>query len=93
MIPVITMNDAGDLSYQIFNDNLAPVEQINRKYWAAWTYAQQKLTNDYTKFSRKQATGGYTTAEIASINDAATALMQAVKTAVDAFETAIDVAE
>ena len=90
MIPVVTMNADGELSYQIFNDNLAPVEQINRKLLAALYYAQTKLTNEHEAFSRKQGADGYTDAQIAAINTAASTLMDAVKTAVDAFETALD---
>lgn len=89
MIPVVTMNKDGELSYQVFNDNLAPVEQINRKLLAAVIYASQTLTNVKTKFEQKQGKGEYTDAQIAEINKAATTLNTAINSAIKVFETAI----
>lgn len=90
MIPVVSMNDKGDLSYQIFNDNLAPVEQINRKLLAVYFYAQTQLTAVQEAFSRKQGKDGYTDEQIAAINTAATTLMNAVTSAITTFNTALD---
>lgn len=53
MIPVVVANKDGDMSFQVFNDNLSPVEQINRKLLGVIAYAQTKLVNDRDSFSRK----------------------------------------
>lgn len=89
MIPVVMMNSEGELSYQVFNDNLAPVEQINRKLLAAVICASQKLTNVKTKFEQVQGKGAYTDAKIASINKAATTLVDDINSAIKTFEDAI----
>lgn len=89
MIPVVMMNSEGELSYQVFNDNLAPVEQINRKLLAAVVCASQKLTNVKTKFEQVQGKGAYTDAKIASINEAATTLVDGINSAIKTFEDAI----
>lgn len=89
MIPVVMMNSEGELSYQVFNDNLAPVEQINRKLLAAVICASQKLTNVKTKFEQVQGKGAYTDAKIASINEAATTLVDGINSAIKTFEDAI----
>lgn len=85
MIPVVSMDKTGDLSYQVFNDNLTPVEQINRKLLAAIAYAQTKLVNDANAFSRKVGSVEYTDAELEAINKAADVLLKSVHDAVDAF--------
>lgn len=89
MIPVVTMNSEGELSYQVFNDNLAPVEQINRKLLAAVICASQTLTNVKTKFEQAQGKGAYTDAQIATINEAATTLVDGINSAIKAFEDVI----
>lgn len=90
MIPVVTMNKDGDMSYQIFNDNLAPVEQINRKLLSTIAYAQTKLVNDRDAFSQKMGKVEYTDAQIEEINVATDALVKAVKEAIDAFADVVN---
>jgi adenylosuccinate lyase len=89
MIPVVTFNE-GDYGYQVFNDNMTPVEQINRKVLMAIVYAQTKLVNDQNACSRKINAAQYTDAQLAAVNEAATTLYDAVKAAVDAFATAVE---
>lgn len=93
MIPVVTMNKDGDLGYQVFNDNLAPVEQINRKVLTAFYAAQTKLTNDFAQFSQAQGKLEYEDTQIDAINAAADKLVADVNEALVAFETAIAVPE
>nr|DAI22727.1 MAG TPA: hypothetical protein [Caudoviricetes sp.] len=90
MIPVVTMNKNGELGYQVFNDNLAPVEQINRKVLTAFYTIQTKLTNDFAQFGQAQGELKYKdTKMIDDINKAADKLVAEVNTALTAFETAI----
>ena len=90
MIPVLTMNSQGEMSYQVFNDALAPVEQINRKLVAAIYYAQLNLTNSRDEFSRLQNKGELTAEQIATINSAATTLVESIKSAITTFEGALE---
>lgn len=90
MIPVVVMNNEGELSYQVFNDNLAPVEQINRKLLAVLTLAQLELTNTQAAFLTKQGKNGYTTAQIDAINTAASELLKNMTEVVNTFKTALD---
>nr|CAI9751319.1 hypothetical protein DGKKSRWO_DGKKSRWO_CDS_0039 [uncultured phage]CAI9752177.1 hypothetical protein CVNMHQAP_CVNMHQAP_CDS_0039 [uncultured phage] len=89
MIPVVTMDAAGNKSYQLFNDNLTTVEQINRVMLDSIVYAQMKLVNDDTSVAQKIGQGAYSEAQLATIKTAAEALNTAVKAAVAAFETAV----
>lgn len=86
MIPVVTANKEGALSYQVFNDNLTTVEQINRKMLAAVVYAQTKLLNEDYSVSRKIGETAYTEAQLDTINAAATTLLTAIQDAVNEFE-------
>lgn len=85
MIPVVVANKDGDMSFQVFNDNLSPVEQINRKLLGVIAYAQTKLVNDRDSFSRKMGAVEYDDVQIKAINDAASKLAEDVKAAIDAF--------
>lgn len=89
MIPVTSINNAGELSYQVFNDNLTPVEQINRKILCTLLYAQSALTNDKNEFDVNVGKVAYDDAKIAAINTAATTLVTAVKTAIETFEATL----
>lgn len=89
MIPVVTMNKDGELGYQVFNDNLAPVEQINRKILTAFYTIQTKLTNDFAQFGQAQGELKYEDTQIDAINKAADKLVADVNAALTAFETAI----
>lgn len=90
MIPVVTANAAGELSHQVFNDILAPVEQINRKVLAALIYAEQKLTAIDYEVGLKIGKGELTDDQIKNINTASTALMQSLEAAVKAFTDVIE---
>lgn len=95
MIPVITVNNAGEYSYQVFNDNMSPAEVINRKLLHAIYYAQTALLgseNDWLS-----AVGGsfvnppadFDDAKLKAINTAADTLLSSIQTAVAAFDEAI----
>lgn len=86
MIPVVSMNKDGDLNYQVFNDNLTPAEQINRKMFAAYYTLQDKLTNGWSDVERLIGTGD---ADVAALNtkaDAVTAAVKALVAAIDALK-------
>lgn len=87
MIPVVSMNDKGELSYQVFNDNLTPAEQINRKMFAAYYTLQDKLTNGWSEVERLIGTGEV--ADIDALNtkaDAVTAAVAELVKAIDALK-------
>lgn len=71
MIPVVSMDKNGELVNQVFNDNLTPAEQINRKLFAVTVMLQNKLTNGWSAVERKIGTGE---ADVDAINTKATAL-------------------
>lgn len=83
MIPVVSMNKTGDLSYQVFNDNLTPAEQINRKMFAAYYTLQDKLTNGWSDVERLIGTGD---ADVTALNTKADAVTTAVKALVEAID-------
>lgn len=85
MIPVEVMNKDGVVSYQLFNDNTAPAEQINRKTLDALVYAQTVLTNTRDTFSRKLGAAEYDMTKLEEINTAADTLVKAIKDATEAF--------
>lgn len=76
MIPVVSMNKDGDLNYQVFNDNLTPAEQINRKLFAAYYTLQDKLTNGWSDVERLIGTGDADDADVAALNTNADALLR-----------------
>lgn len=87
MIPVVSMNDKGELSYQVFNDNLTPAEQINRKMFAAYYTLQDKLTNGWSEVERLIGKGEV--ADIDALNtkaDAVTAAVAELVKAIDALK-------
>lgn len=89
MIPVVSMNKTGDLSYQVFNDNLTPAEQINRKMFAAYYTLQDKLTNGWSNVERLIGAGKNpdgTDLDIDALNTKADAVTAAVKTLVEAID-------
>lgn len=90
MIPVVTLDQKGNvIGQQAFNDNLTPVEQINRTMLSTLFYAQQKLTNDKNDLDKIIMSGNYTAEKLAKLQTAVDALHKAVGEAVVAFETAI----
>lgn len=90
MIPVVTMNNKGEvIGQQALNDNLTVVEQINRSMLATLVCAQQKLTNDKNKLDRIIMAGDYNAEKLESIKEAVFALNKAMTTAVATFEEAI----
>lgn len=90
MIPVVTLNDKGEvIGQQAFNDNMTVVEQIGRVMLDTLFCSQQKLTNDKDKLDKILMSGECTDAKMAEYHDAAVALNKAVVAAVAAFEKAI----
>ena len=86
MIPVVSMNKTGDLSYQVFNGNLTPAEQINRKMFAAYYTLQDKLTNGWSDVERLIGTGDADVNDLNTKADAVTAAVSALVTAIDALK-------
>lgn len=89
MIPVVSTNKTGDLSYQVFNDVLTDIEKINRNVLATLLYAQQHLTDENTQISKLNNEGFYNAAKLETLLTAAETLHSSVVTAVETFETAI----
>lgn len=89
MIPVVSTNKTGDLSYQVFNDVLTDIEKINRNVLATLLYAQQHLTDENTQISKLNNEGFYNAAKLKTLLTAAETLHSSVVTAVETFETAI----
>lgn len=89
MIPVVSTNKTGDLSYQVFNDVLTDIEKINRDVLATLLYAQQHLTDENTQISKLNNEGFYTAEKLATLHTAAETLHSSVVTAIETFETAI----
>lgn len=89
MIPVVSTNKTGDLSYQVFNDVLTDIEKINRNVLATLLYAQQHLTDENTQISKLNDEGFYDAAKLTALLTAAETLHSSVVTAVETFEAAI----
>lgn len=89
MIPVVSTNKTGDLSYQVFNDVLTDIEKINRDVLATLLYAQQHLTDENTQISKLNNEGFYNAAKLETLRTAAETLHSSVVTAIETFETAI----
>lgn len=87
MIPINVINPTnGDIYGQIFNDNLAPVEQVNRKLLYAIYYTQTKLLNANFNFSILTGKTALSDEQLKAIDEAATALINSVNDAVKAFD-------
>lgn len=90
MIPVVTLNNKGEVNgQQAFNDNLTVVEQINRQMLATLFLSQQKLTNDLNKLDKIITSGDYTATQLTAYQTAVNTLHSAVSSAIETFETAI----
>lgn len=87
MIPVVSTNEAGQLSYQVFNDVLTDVEKINRELLATLLYAQQHLTDENADISKLLNSDA--SLDLATIKTAAETLHSAVVTAITTFEAAV----
>lgn len=91
MIPVVTIDNKGEvIGHQAFNDNLTPVEQLNRETLAILVGAQQKLTNLKYKVDTYVMFGNRTAEDITQLKTAAEELGKAVATAIATFEAAAD---
>lgn len=89
MIPVITMDKNGTTNYQVFNDNLTTVEQINRILLHTVFYAQQTLVNEDTSVMQDIGKAKYTDEQLTTLKTKAEELDKAVRDAVAAFATAV----
>ena len=74
MIPVVSTNKTGDLSYQVFNDVLTDIEKINRDVLATLLYAQQHLTDENTQISKLNNEGFCDAAKLETLRTAAETL-------------------
>lgn len=91
MIPIITLNDKGQINgQQAFNDNLTAVEQINRVMVATLFAVQQALTNDKNKLDQIINKGEYTEAQLTKYAEAVNTLHVSLHDALKTFETAIE---
>lgn len=93
MIPITVVNpyaeNGGEYYGQVFNDNLAPIEVINRKLLYAIYYAQTKLVNADFNFGIISGKAQYTDTQLEAMNKAADDLLTNVTAAVNAFDTAM----
>ena len=90
MIPVVTMNNKGEvIGQQAFNDNLTVVEEINRIMLATLFCGQQRLTNDKHALDQIIMKGEYDAAQLAALKAAVEALHKSVSEALATFEIAI----
>ena len=91
MIPIQILDNKGQLvGQQAFNDNLSPIEQVNRSILYTIIYAQQELTNAKNKIDMFFMSGQETTEDIEAIETATAALKKAVCDAVVAFNGVVD---
>lgn len=87
MIPVVSMDKDNNFVYQIFNDNLSPVECVNRELLAAILKAQ-KLTNIKADFDKKVGTNSVVVTD--AMVKAAQTLVSDIEKAISTFETEIN---
>lgn len=90
MIPVVVTNKDGEMSYQVFNDNLTTAEQINRIVLGATVYAQTKLVNDKYSFDKGIDTASYTAEQLEKIKAEAVKMDKAIKAAISGFAKIVD---
>lgn len=89
MIPVITIDKEGNLSNQVFNDNLTAVEQINRTVLGTIAYTQTKLTNVKNAFDQNFDSNNYNDEQLNKVKGASLKLQKAVVDAIYAFNKAV----
>lgn len=90
MIPIVTTDKEGNLYTQVFNDNLAVSEQINRILLSVYTHVHTKLVNDKFGFDQKVDKAEYTDEQLETIKTAALALSTAVSTAIGDFAKVVE---
>lgn len=93
MIPITVVNpyaeNGGEYYGQVFNDNLAPIEVINRKLLYAIYYAQTKLINANFDFGIVSGKSQFTDEQLKAMDTAATELLKSITEAVNTFETSM----
>lgn len=85
MIPVVTTDKEGNLSNQIFNDDLTLVEQINRIVLKTIAYAQTELTNGKNAFDQNVDHVGYTDKQLTKIKEVSLELQRTVVNSIKKF--------